>query len=131
MTRGASSLISSIILGVVANHHAGDVDADRARHRARKRDWHHGAVNGDAAAPGGADAGQDAALRPGGPAGRGAGDRSGAAGIPYPAARQLSAAAVLRGAVPDDEFGRGPFPLHDFEYAAAGDDGVLLLLDAR
>ncbi len=55
----------------------------------------------------------------------------GAAGLPHSVARQFSAAAVLRGAVPDDDAGRGAVPLHDFAHAAAGDDGELLLLDAR
>ena len=77
------------------------------------------------------DAGQDAALRAGGPAGRGAGDAGRAAGVPHSVAREFSAAAVLRGAVPDDDAGRGAVHLHDLADAAAGDDGELLLLRCR
>ena len=64
------------------HHHAGDAVADRDGDRARKRNRHHGAVDGDAAPADGADPGQDAAVRAGRLLGHGAGGGGGAADFP-------------------------------------------------
>jgi ABC-2 type transport system permease protein len=49
---------NSLSPGHREHHHAGDFVADRHGDRPRERDRHHGAVNGDADPPGGADLGK-------------------------------------------------------------------------
>ena len=78
------------------HHHSGDAVADRHGHRARKRDRHHGAVDGDADPPVRIDPRQDAAFRAGGILGHAAGAGRGAAGVPRAVSREVSGCCVSR-----------------------------------
>ena len=99
------------------HHHAGDAVADRDGDRARKRNRHHGAVDGDSDPADGADHRQDAAVRAGGRLGHAAGDGRGAAGVPRPVPRKFLAAVCDHTAVPADDARRGTVYFHGFEDA--------------